>query len=1291
MMDGARSPAILHPFIWRTRALHHLVPQFIIDNYRQDKRHGRFFAVCLFADVSGFSTITDNLMKHGPHGAETLAVLMRNVFDPLISSVYEHQGFVPSLAGDAITAVFPAAGDSGPAQEELAARAMASAWQIQQQMKAAALQHTPYGNFQVSAKVGAACGPVNWGIVTSEDGRRATYYFEGPAIDGSAQAEHAAAAGEIICTAALHDLAGALVTAETLAGDGDLYRLLALSQDAPGGSPVSAPPGDADAMSRFFPAEIVHQERSGEFRQVLTVFINLPTVRTEDQLDIFVHSVFNLQDKYGGLFNRVDFGDKGSNLLMFWGAPVSYENDVSRALSFILDLQAKTSIPINAGVTYRIAHAGFVGSPLREEYTCYGRGTNLAARFMTTASRGEIWLDEDAARLAESQFDLEYEGQMTFKGFAEKQKVFVLFEAKEDSETFYDRPMVGRRDELDALADFVEPLWRGQPAGAIIIWGEPGMGKSRLVHEFGQRCAREQAGLLWALCQSDEILRESFNPFRYWLKRYFNQSKAQSELRNKRNFNRKLDGLIVDTDDRSLAAELDRTRSFLGATLDLYWPDSLYAGLDAAGRYENTVLGLLALMKAESLRQPLIVQLEDMHWIDGASRELIIRLASTMNPDSGGPYPIALIATSRHEGPGCPLAEGGRCLEIDLAQLPRESVREMALAMLGGTISEALLELIDARAEGNPFFAEQILRYLDESALLVESAQGWQLKREQQRFLPADVRSVLIARLDRLAQEVKDVVQTAAVLGREFEVALLIRMLGDDQNAWDRIATAEEAAIWSALNQIRYIFKHALLRDTAYQMQVRSRRQALHQLAVKALETLYGQDLRPHYGELAYHNRQAGLEIAAADWYLLAADESTSRGTLVDALSYYNEAEVILPQDETERRWRVLIQQATVLGMQGNPEESKEKALQALALGQALDDDDKVAEAQLYIGNVANIMGDDLAALARLDAALAASRRCGSRRFEALSLAMKTITLTRMGRMEDAAIVAEGALVMAEDLGNERVLVRVLNNLALFHNQVGDYGRAADLLSRQVEINRRRGDQVGLGHGLSNLAYNQLFLGQYEAAKEAIGQALQLALAMGARRLSAYNRLNLSLAEIRLQHPASARQEIESARQVLTEVDDRFGTAVSYTYMGAAFETEGESKQAAAAYESAVRMLREMGATPYAMDALAGSARCALLCDNAVLAIQLASEVWAFLRESGPGGLEFPLLAYESCALAFVNEEDDQAYRAAVAAGYDELMERAQRISDNEWRGSFLRDVPEHKILIERWQKLSSE
>ncbi len=151
--------------------MHNLVPHFILENYKTGEYHGSLPAVGMFVDISGFSLITDKLMEHGQHGAEVLANLMRGIFSPLVQSVYEHGGFISTLAGDAFTAIYPLTGD----QDQAYLHVLTAAWNIQQQLEAIAHQETPYGDFMISGKIGIALGEASWGIVTSNDNQRAAY------------------------------------------------------------------------------------------------------------------------------------------------------------------------------------------------------------------------------------------------------------------------------------------------------------------------------------------------------------------------------------------------------------------------------------------------------------------------------------------------------------------------------------------------------------------------------------------------------------------------------------------------------------------------------------------------------------------------------------------------------------------------------------------------------------------------------------------------------------------------------------------------------------------------------------------------------------------------------------------------------------------------------------------------------------------------------------------------------------------------------------------------------------
>ena len=689
--------------------VHPLIPDFILAQFAAGRSRGEFEGAALFVDISGFSKMTDELMRSGQHGAEVLAEIMRDIFEPLLRLSVGHGAFIANLAGDACTAIFRGEG--------YLLHALAAAVEIQEAVSDIGEVTNEYGRWPVSVKIGLAAETVSWGIISAEDESRSAYYIGGPAILQCGEAEHQASAGDLVINAVAFESALDRVTVEPA---GTFYRVLDVTSDLPAPAEAVVPELDPDQMCQFFPRVLVTEEQPDEFRHIVAMFIQLPTVRTERQLEIFMDSVFKLQERFGGVLNRLDFGDKGTHLLLFWGAPTAFEDDLDRTLHFILDLQNETSIPIRAGLTYRIAHAGYIGSILREEYTCYGRGVNLAARLMQHVPRGEIWIDAEIARRVEERYDIESEGLQEFKGFADPQEVFTLFEAVEDSQPGTQAYFVGRQAELDQIENFLKPLEDGKFGHALLLVGEAGIGKSRLIAELRLNIRFVHA---WAFCQCDQLVQESFNPFRYLLRLYFEQSSNQSVGRNKRSFSRRLDGLIMATQDPELADELDRTRSFLGALIDLQWPDSLYEQLEAAGRYENTVTSLITLLLAESMQSPVILHLEDAQWLDSDSAAVLSQLFLRLEAHLERQYPIALIATAR-PAENLSVGPGIDAEAMSLGRLEADSHKELAQAVLRQPVSSRLLELVEARAEGNPFYVEQILRYLRERDHLIELDNG---------------------------------------------------------------------------------------------------------------------------------------------------------------------------------------------------------------------------------------------------------------------------------------------------------------------------------------------------------------------------------------------------------------------------------------------------------------------------------------------------------------------------------------------------------------------------------------
>jgi class 3 adenylate cyclase len=912
--------------------MRNLVPAFILDQVADDRRAGSFPAVVLFVDTSGFTPLTVALMQHGAEGAEIVAGVLDAVFAPLVEIVYTHGGFVAGFAGDAFKAVFPIA--LGQAHQ----RAILAAWQIRRQMAQHPTQATRVGDFAFDVKVCVADGTVDWVIWRGEDraaAQRAAYVFTGPALAACLEVDPYAAAGDVVLTGAVYAHLRPLgITATSAAAFWRLTDVPAMLLPEQSSAIVPEPLRNEAVVAGFFPPELLRLQVRGEFRHVVTVFINLQTLPAGD--DAFVAALFRLLARDGGFLCRVgQIGDRdqGATLLLFWGAPVSYERNVARALNFVIDLQSATSTPLRAGITTNLAYAGFVGSALREEYTCYGTHVNLAARQMVMAGWGEIWLDDMTEQLAGADVEIAPHAYLRFKGFAEERAVFrLLGRHSTTTATFYAGAMVGRQRELAQLWKTIQPIAAGRFGGVVVITGEAGIGKSRLVHELQQSLMRGRLSdssdavfaPQWFLAQTDELLRQWLDPFRYWLRNYFGQSSAADASTNKQTFNTRLDELLTYLESLAtsgrraseiehLRSELQRTRSFLGALVDLHWPESLHAQLEPELRFENTLGALKTLILAESLRRPVILHLEDAHWLDADSRTLLARLTHRV-----GKFPFAVVITMR---PHVETSQAKSLLPADVRQatiplsvLEPGDVAALAVDLLVGPVAPELVALVQARAEGNPFFAEQLLRYLQEQGSLEQGAAGWQVRDDvsQTTILPASARALLIARLDRLTHTVKEVVQTAAVLGREFAVRVLSRMLREPDALPQQLQAAEAGAIWSALSQLRYLFKHALLRDAAYDMQLRARLRALHQLAAESILQLYSADLAPQYATLAYHTEQADLLPEAARWYQRAGEQAAAQYANTSAIAHFDKALALTPEHDLAARREVLLARVDV-------------------------------------------------------------------------------------------------------------------------------------------------------------------------------------------------------------------------------------------------------------------------------------------------------------------------------------------------------------------------------------------
>ena len=880
---------------------------------------GRFSACVMFLDMAGSTVITRQLMENGTEGAEVLTMLMNRLFSPAIDMVYAAGGWISAFAGDAFHAIFPLQG-AHEHQEEIL-RCLAAVRGIQQVARMQRKQQTKFGAFYLAVKIGLALGRTDYRIVSLAGGKQA-YYFSGPAIMESAYAESYCRPGQIVAHQSLCDVlqdrkkrkhTGAATCRHLKHG---FYLLEDIRAIPPG---PDRPPGpavlDPHSIERFLPYTLSDYNLAGEFRDVVSCFLAVkPVPGTQPAFD----SILSRLLEYGGHFCDINFGDKGQHLSLQFGVPIAYENYLDRALDFALavrETQPKGAA-VKCGITYGPAFTGLLGNATRSTFVCMGDTLNLAVQLMLKAEWNSILVDESIYRLRHPQYRLLRLGALSFKGFLS----VPCYRLEQKFHTFglFDGPFVGRKSELRRLTDFLHPIHSGRFAGIAHIYGESGIGKSRLLNELSNRMGKEA---LFLVMQCDSIMKRSLNPFALLLQKFFGFQGAEGQearlSRFRQAYTQFLDWLTREWAGMEKKARMEllnqarRIESFLAQVLAVSWEDSLYKTLEQRTRHDMVQEALADFFYILSHIKPLVLVIEDIHWIDADSAQAFDRIRWVL-----GDRPAAFIASSRYDTERAkPRLLAGlqpQGHDIELTGLPLHELTEVMAEHLRNKPSSALSRFVQGRTEGNPLYTEQYCLYLKENGLLKPTRAGLQLKAETggkgagQAELPADIKAILMSRFDRFSPGLRLAAQAASVMGREFDATVLPSILRDSSRqaqatllpGHDYLADGQQQRLWHPVAAGRYRFHSSLLRQTIYTMQLRERLRGLHQLTAQALEKRY-KEQPEHFAEIAFHYSRAYDEAGPADkeaslsalyYYLAAGRYETSRFHTRAAHGYFTRA-----------------------------------------------------------------------------------------------------------------------------------------------------------------------------------------------------------------------------------------------------------------------------------------------------------------------------------------------------------------------------------------------------------------
>src|SRR6202167_5124738 len=549
----------------------------------------------------------------------------------------------------------------------------------------------------------------------------------------------------------------------------------------------------------------------------------------------------------------------GDGIFALFGAPVAHEDHPQRALYAGLRMQEELTrysarlretgnLPIEARVgvnTGEVVVRSIATGGGHTEYTPIGHTTNLASRMQALAPTGSIAISEQARKFCEGYFTLKPLGPTKVKGVSEPVNVYEvtgLGPLRTRLQRSAGRGLskfVGRQAEMDSLKRAAEQAkaGRGQMVAAM---AEPGVGKSRLLFEFK---AKNQSG--WMVLETFSVSHgkaSGYFPVIALLHNYF-KIIGDDDERSRR---AKVIGAVL-----ALDRALEDTLPYMFALLGIIEADDPLAQMDAQVRKRRTLDAIKRILLRESLNQPLMVMFEDLHWIDEETQAFLNLLA-----DSIGTAKILLLVNYR---PEYSHQWGSKTYytQLRLDPLGKESAEEMLAAMLGdGAAMAPLKRLIIERTEGNPFFMEETVQVLfDEGALARDGGAAKLTRSLAELKIPPTVQAILAARIDRLPPDAKDLLQTLAVIGREFPLSLIraVVSIPDDEirRLLDVLQLGELIYEQPAIGDSEYIFKHALTQEVSHNSVLMERRRQVHGRIGAALEKIYASSIDDHLDELA--------------------------------------------------------------------------------------------------------------------------------------------------------------------------------------------------------------------------------------------------------------------------------------------------------------------------------------------------------------------------------------------------------------------------------------------------------
>jgi predicted ATPase/class 3 adenylate cyclase len=883
----------------------------------------------------------------------------------------------------------------------------------------------------------------------------------------------------------------------------------------------------------------------------------------------------------------------GDAVMAVWGAGKTREDDPERAIRAALAMQAAltafredrdVALSMRIGINTGLAIFGATGTT--GEVTALGDAVNVASRLEQAAPVGGILVSHDTYRHVRGVFDVTPQAPLTVKGKREPVRTYIVQRAKPRAFHVATRGVegietrtIGREAEMQALQSAFEGVMQNAAARAVLVVGDPGLGKSRLAYEFENwiellplevvafkgRAVAEMTGVPYGLLR--DVFRYRFEIF---------DDDSPGQVREK--FEAGMSGRLPPEEAHLVGQLVGFDFSATTAVRNLMGGDS-FARLALAY--------LTKYFRSVAAADPAVMLLEDLHWADNASLDFIARLMHELSN-----YRLLALCLARptlfERRPKW--GEGPTYVRLDLTPLSSKD----AAALVGEILQKVedlpddLRRLIVNSAEGNPFYVEELIKMLVDDGVIVRGDEHWRVEMNRLRAIrvPPTLTGVLEARLDSLPHDERDVLQRASVVGRLFWDATVASLRAEGESpvnvpttlkavrARELVFRHERSAFVGAEE---YLFKHALLRDVVYETVLLKLRRVYHRQVAAWLEANSGGRVGEFAGLIADHCERAGEAASAAQWWRRAGEAAEQTSAYREAVAAFERALALLSAEDRETRAELLVRIGNTHIRLSEYAAARERLEAGLAAAREARHLQTAVRALGGLGNAEYRLGDYESARAFAQEALALAQAAGDRAGEALALrGLGNVAYTQADYPASAQYL-EKSLAICRETGDRWGIAACLNNLGLITSALGDNPATARYYEASLALFQELGDRYGTAVSLENLGTVARTQGDYTAAARHYEDSLMIRREIndGWGTAACLNDLGL-VASARGDYAAATHYYAESLA-IHRATGDRAGIAQSGTGLAFVAYLQGDYAAAARAYEESLEMFRELG------------------------------------------------------------------------------------------------------------------